>query len=199
MVRLQAPLTPDTEQGRELLERELARPEYHELNIVQRLLDALQDLFDGNLRVPDSGPLSTLAAMVVMVALLVALGLLVSRFRGQARRRSSGAVLADDGVDAATLRARAEQAMSEQRYGDAVLDGYRALARRQVERGRLDDLPGTTAREVALVLGRLTPHEAAELASGADRFDAVLYGHHDADADAARAVLALEDRLRVVV
>ena len=66
-------------------------------------------------------------------------------------------MLTDEAITAAELRARAEAALAEGRHEDALVDGFRALAVRQVERGRLDDTPGATAHEVAGVLAREYP------------------------------------------
>jgi len=76
-----------------------------------------------------------------------------------------------------------------------VVDGFRALAVRQVERGRLDDAPGTTAHEVADLLGATYPHQRQRVAGTARLFDVVLYGHRAATGEQARDVLDLDDEL----
>jgi len=92
-------------------------------------------------------------------------------------------------------RARAEAALAEGRARDAVVDGFRALTVRQVERGRLDDAPGTTAHEVAGVLGATYPDQRQRVAGSARLFDVVLYGDRPATGEQARDVLALDDEL----
>ena len=107
----------------------------------------------------DAPPLSTLAAMVIFVALVVLLGYLVSQARRTARTRDDDrAVLTEEVISADELRARAEAALAAGRHEDAVVDGYRALTTRQVERGRLADAPGATADEVAVDLAQEFPH-----------------------------------------
>ena len=69
------------------------------------------------------------------------------------------------------------------------------MAVRQVERARIDDVPGATAHELAGLLAEATPALADRLRAAADRFDLVLYGDRPATADEARAVLALDDDL----
>ena len=74
---------------------------------------------------------------------------------------ASGApVLADEAVTAAELRApgRGGAGRGAPRATPCV-DGFRALAVRQVERGRLDDAPGATAHEVADALAAAYPEQ----------------------------------------
>ena len=81
--------------------------------------------------------------MLVGLLLLGAVGWLVSRARRVQRApRERRPVLTDEHVTAAELRARAERALAEERYADALVDAFRAVAVRQVERHRIDDLPG---------------------------------------------------------
>ena len=73
-----------------------------------------------------------------------------SRAPGTPRgRRTAAAVLTEEVVTADELRARAEAALEAGRFEEAVVEGFRAVAVRQVERGRLSDTPGATAHEVA--------------------------------------------------
>ncbi len=191
------PLTPGAEEARSDLRRELLRPEYNEQNLVQRLLTWLErQLGNGLDAAADAPPLSTLAAMVILVGLVGLLGWLVSRARRTTRSRDdSRAVLTDEVISADELRARAEAALAEGRHEDAVVDGFRAVATRQVERGRLADAPGATAHEVALALGREFPHLRERVDRSGSLFDAVLYGDRSATAAQARSVLDLDDEL----
>ena len=75
------------------------------------------------------------------------------------------------------------------------MDGFRALATRQIERGRLDDQPGATAREVAARLAASYPEEGSRVAQSADLFDATMYGDRPATRDDAAGVLGLDDTL----
>jgi len=135
---------------------------------------------------------------VVFVALALTLGWLVSRARRTAHDRvERTAVLTDEVITADELRARARAALEAGRFEQAVVDGFRALAVRQVERGRLDDSPGATAHEVADVLADQHPARAAGLRAGARLFDEVLYGDRPATREQAESVLALDDGLAV--
>ncbi len=143
-------------------------------------------------------PLSTFMAMVVFVALAAAIAWLLSRARRTARdREAKQPVLTDEVVSADELRRRAEAALAAGRFEEAVVDGFRALAVRQVERGRLSDTPGATAHEVAESLAVEYPTSADGVRRGARLFDEVLYGDRPATREQAVSVLAVDDDLLV--
>ncbi|HCB05300.1 MAG TPA: hypothetical protein DEQ43_13835 [Nocardioides bacterium] len=193
------PLDPSGSEARSELRRELLRPEYHDRNLVQQILDWVNRKVSSGLDQASHAPqLSTLMAMVVFVALALVLGWLVSRARRTTRDRSEKpAVLTDEVVSADELRARARAALEAGRFEEAVVDGFRAVAVRQVERGRLADNPGATAHEVADTLAAEYPDRADRVRAGAALFDAVLYGDRPATRDQAASVLALDDDLVV--
>lgn len=200
LVRLaDPPLDPPPDEARSWLRDELLHPEYHQQNVVQQLLDWLQRRVGAGLdAAQDAPPLSTFAAMVVLVLLVLGLGWLLSRVRRTARTRDEQrAVLTDEVVTAAELRSRAEAALADGRHEDAVIDGFRALAVRQVERGRLDDAPGATAHEVAASLAAGYPEQRLRVTGCALLFEAVLYGDRPASRDQAVGLLALDDELAV--
>ena len=190
------PLTPGGDEAHDLLRRELLHPEYHEDNLVLRLLSWLSRVLDRGLDTArDAPPLTTFAAMLVALLLLAGVTWLVSRARPSRRAPSADrAVLTEEEVTADDLRARAEAAFAEERYADALVDGFRAAALRQVERARIDDLPGATAHEVAVALADAVPQRAPEVHRCADWFDLVLYGGRPASREQAHQALAL-DRL----
>jgi hypothetical protein len=191
------PLVPSPDEGRDWLRRELLHPDYHQRNLLQELLDWLERRVTSGLETArDAPPLTTFAAMVVLLGLVLALGWLLSRVRRSAGTRTADrAVLTDEVVTAHQLRSRAEAALAEGRFEDAVVDGFRALAARQVERGRLDDAPGATAHEVAAALAATFPDRRRAVTSSALLFEAVLYGGRRATADQAREVLGLDRAL----
>lgn len=198
LARQDPPLTPSGPEGRSWLREELLDPGYHDRDLLERVVDWLLRRFDEGVARGSELPLvTTVAAVVAVFALAVGVLLLVSRARRDPapRRAGHGGVLDEAGPDAATLRRRAEQAFAEGRHDDAVVFGYRALARSQVEQGALPDDPGATAHEVAVALARAVPEQAAELVRGADAFDEVLYGEHPADRDRAALVLGIAERL----
>jgi hypothetical protein len=196
--RLDPPLTPDADEARSLLRRELARPEYNAQNLVERFLNWIGRSFDRSVgAASESSPVSTLSTMVIVVALALALAWLLSRARRTSRVRPDEEPLLEAGVDAAELRRRAEAAFTREDYATAVLDGFRATAAAQVESGRITEAPGATAREMVVALAAEFPHAVSDLEVGGRLFDEVAYGHRPATAEQARAVLGLDARLVV--
>lgn len=190
------PLVPSPEDARRELRRELLHPAYQR-DWMERLLDRIDRMFNGAVGAAAGvGPLSLLAALVVFLLLVLAVIWLVTRARPAAElRRSPGPVLAEEAATASDLRLRAESALRAGRLEDAVVDGVRALTVRQVERGRIDDVPGATAREVTSRLATEYPDRRPGLEGVAQLFDAVLYGDQPATADDVTSVLTLDDDL----
>jgi cbb3-type cytochrome oxidase subunit 3 len=189
-----APLDPSPGEARSWLQRELLDPEYHQQNVVERLITWLERQIGGGLAT--AGLLSTAAAILIFLLLLGALAWLLSRVqRTRGARAATGPVLGHEVVTAAELRARAEAALADGRPEEALVDGFRALAVRQVERGRLDDSPGATAHEVALLLATEYPQHRARVGDNALLFDLVLYGDRPATPEQATGVLVLDDEL----
>ena len=105
-------------------------------------------------------------------------------------------MLPDDRPSAAELRRRAEASLARgSPRARRSSTAFRALAARQIERGRLDDQPGATAHEVAAPLAASYPEAGPRVGRTADLFDATLYGDRPATPDDAGAVLALDDTL----
>ncbi|WP_345263105.1 DUF4129 domain-containing protein [Nocardioides nanhaiensis] len=193
------PLTPTPDEARSELRRELLRPEYNDENLLDRVLRWVERRLDAALDVASSAPpLTTLAAMLVLAGLVAAAAWLVSRQRSSARQESrAGSVLGEERATAAQLRRRAEEALAQERYAEAVVEGFRALALRQVERGLVEDAPGLTAQDVARALAAEFPDRAHAVGAGARLFDEVLYGDREATLPQATEVLALDDELAV--
>jgi hypothetical protein len=191
------PLTPDGDQAHDLLRRELLHPEYHQDNLILRLVEWLQRLLERGLTAArETPPLTSFAAMLVGLLLVAALVWLVSRTRRTSRASEAArAVLTGDHATAVELRARAEEALRDGRYADALVDAFRAVALRQIERDRIDDLPGATAHEVALALAEVFPEQAGDVHRCAGLFDLVLYGGRAASREQAVEMLGLDERL----
>ena len=191
------PLDPSAEEARRLLQRELVHPDYHDENLVERLATwILRHLDRGLGAVAELPPLSTLAAMIVGLVLVAALIWLLSRASRSAHVKATVRPVLDDvSLSSAELRAQAERALSDGRYAVALVEAFRALTVRQVERGRLDDSPGATAHEVAATLGATYPALREQLDESALLFDLVRYGDRPTGRDQVLAVLALDDAL----
>lgn len=197
LVRPDPPLHPSPDDARSLLRRELLHPEYQERDLLGRIMRWADRTLDRALQAASDVPaLPALTAMAIGLLLVLGLVVLLSRVRTSARRPSRpGPVLAGDQPGADELRRRAVRALGEGRAGDALVDAFRALARRHIERGLLDDVPGATAHEVAAVLAGVHPDDSAAIEQAAGLFDLVLYGDRPASADQADLVLGLDDRL----
>jgi len=73
------PLTPGGDEAHDLLRRELVRPEYHEDNLVLRLVSWLSRVLeDGVTSAREAPPLTTIAAMLVGLLLVGGVAWLVS-------------------------------------------------------------------------------------------------------------------------
>ncbi|MCW2754154.1 MAG: integral rane protein [Marmoricola sp.] len=197
LVPLHAPLDPSPDRARSLLRTELLHPPYHQQNLIDAFMRWLNDRLSSTLQAASNAPpLGALASIVVFAILVVLVVWLLSRFRRTPRvAGEGGAVLTNEVVTAAQLRARAEAALAGGHHAEALVDGFRALTVRQIERGRLDDLPGATAHEVAAGLGSTFPQQGPRVRASADLFDLVLYGDRPAGPDQAAGVLALDDEL----
>jgi hypothetical protein len=191
------PLNPSGDEGRRLLREELLHREYHSGDLWSRVLDWLSRRFQGGVDAASGlGGLATFVALLLAAGLVLALAWALSRLRHDRRRRAERrGVLPPSHASATELRRRAEAALADGRHDQAVVDGFRAVTARQVERGRLDDQPGATAHEVAAVLATTYPDLGERVGRTADLFDATLYGHRSAGHDDATAVLALDDAL----
>ena len=197
MSTAEPPLDPSGDEARSLLRRELVHPEYHDRNLVETATSWIGRQLEGLIdKAAEAPPLSTFAAIVAFLLLGIALAWLLSRVRRAPRAAErSGPVVDDPTVTAAELRAAAERALADGRNAAALVDGFRALTVRQVERGRMEDRPGATAHEVADVLAATYPDHEAEVTGSARLFDAVRYGDRPATRDQAAEVLALDETL----
>ena len=193
------PLEPTPEEARDALRDELLRPEYDDTDLLQRIRDWLSERLSGPTRTPDPSGFAlaqSIASWVVLLVLVLVLAWLLSRARwSRSEQTARRSLFGEEVASAAELRRRAEQALADGRCSDAVVDGYRALALRQIEVGVIEDVPGATAGEVARALAAELPARGAEVLAVAHLFDEVLYGGRPADADRARGVLALDDEL----
>ncbi len=191
------PLDPSGDEGRRLLRNELLHREYHQQDVWQRLTDWLSRLFDRSVGAASGvSGVTVFVTMLIGALLLTGLLVLLSRVRRDRRQRlRPAAVLTDDRPPASELRRRAEAWLAQGRHEEAVVDGFRAITTRQIERGRIDDQPGATAHEVAARLAASYPEVGPRVGHSADLFDATLYGDRPATRDDATDVLGLDDTL----
>jgi hypothetical protein len=192
-----ATLRPDPDEARSWVETELHRAEYRQ-SLVDRFFAWLQELWDRLTSAAlGANPLSTGAAVLVLVVLVVLVGLVVSRVRREPLRAVGGeAVLLTGQVTPEEHRRAAEAALAEDDYDLAIVEAFRALAARAVQRGLVQERPGLTAHELATDLRPLFPGHAAGLDRSSALFDLVFYGDQPAAAADARSVLDLDEALR---
>jgi len=189
-------LDPTPPQARDWLRQELAGPDYRSPwldSVVRWFTDQIRRLLEGAGHLAGLSPLITVLIALVVIALLVWVLPRVRHERGVAA--SDGAVLDDVTITARHYRDQAAHAIRDGRYDDAVLDGFRAIAKDLSDRRVLKDAPGRTAHEVSLALASPFPDHADRLALAADLFDSVRYGHRRASADHAVQIQELDAEL----
>lgn len=191
------PLDPSGDEARRELRRELVRPEYYQDDIVDRLGRWLDRLISNTVDAASgSSGLATAAAILVVLLIVAAVLVLVGRARRTAAGRAvSAPALTGETITADELRARAQAALAAGDAGAALVDAFRAAAVRQVERGRIEDVPQATAHELADALVAVFPEQRDAVLNGADLFDGVLYGERPATPVQAGELLALDDLL----
>jgi len=191
-------LDPTPPEARQWLNDELHGSDYQDPwldQVIRWILDHVRMLFDGAGRLANGG-LSLVFTVIVAVIVIALLAWVLPKVRRESVvARSRGAVLDDLTITPGTYRKLAAQALADRRYDDAVLDGFRAIAKDMSDRRLLDDAPGRTAHEVSLALASPFPDHSVRLAQAANVFDAVRYGHRRATADQAGEVQRLDAEL----
>lgn len=191
------PVQPSREQARGWALRELSGREYADARpgVVER---ALLWLFDrlGQLGGSEH-PVSLLLLGVILAVLLALIGWAVYRAGGLRRtaRVPGSAVLDRPDTTAAEHRQAAERHAEAGRWGPAVLERFRAVARTLEEQAVLTPQPGRTADELARDGGLWLPDLAADLAAGARLFDDVCYGDRSVGEDAYVRLRLLDERV----
>ncbi|WP_062380342.1 DUF4129 domain-containing protein [Demequina pelophila] len=198
------PVTPDADTAREWAERELSDSAYTEAgrSWLLQILDWVGRLFDslaGGVRDATGTAGALVVALVVAGAVIVIVVLTLRTVRRSRRAAGAGAVL-DDVRSVRDLEAAADAAAARGDWRAATLDRFRALVRRLAEAGALDLTPGMTAHEAAARAGAARPGLAARLATDADAFDGLRYGHREArEADHAHVARTLAEAFGVRV
>jgi hypothetical protein len=192
-----AALDPDPDTARSWVERELSRSEYHE-SLLERVYGWLMEQWHHlQTAALNASPLSTAAAIVVITLLVVLVALVASRVRRDPAEAIGPGAGPVDGLMSADEHRRAALAALES--GDdaaALIEAFRAIAARAVQRGVLEERPGLTAHELTVGLSPFFPDHAQALAEASTMFELVFYGHLPATAADARSVLELDEALR---
>ena len=173
-----APATPGAQEAREAAEAELAKPIYHPVpDLLDRLWRWLVEHFDPTSAIPGIPPLlSGLIVLLVLVTCVVLLVVLLRRFRLVGRSRRAARRLFDDERDARALARAADAAAERGDWDAAVVGRFRAIIRSLDERGLIEDYPGMTAHEAAVLGSSALEALGEELTRAAALFDAVRYG-----------------------
>lgn len=178
IVAADAPATPGAQEAREAAEAELAKPIYHPVpDLLDRLWRWLVEHFDPTSAIPGIPPLlSGLIVLLVLVTCVVLLVVLLRRFRLVGRSRRAARRLFDDERDARALARAADAAAERGDWDAAVVERFRAIIRSLDERGLIEDYPGMTAHEAAVLGSSALEALGEELTRAAALFDAVRYG-----------------------
>jgi len=186
-------LDPSPQQARDWVTQELRGPEYQSPwleSAIRWVTDQLSSLLNAVRHLDGLAPVVSVLIAIIVFAVLAWVLPRVRREPVVASRE--GAVLEDLTITSRHYRDLAAQALRDGRPDDAVLDGFRAIAKDMSDRRVLTDAPGRTAHEAGLALGSAFPGHADRLAAAADLFDSVRYGHRLASADQAGQLLLLD-------
>ena len=192
-----AALRPEPDEARAWVERELSRPEY-EVSLLDRFTSWLNDLWQLlQANALSASSLSTGAAIVLFALLLAAVLTVAGRLRREPGRLAApDAGLGSGRTSPEDHRAAAEAALAAGDHDRVIVEAFRAVAARAVDRGVLHERVGRTAGELSTELAPAYPDHAPALRTASDAFDRVFYGHVPATQADARAVLDLEMALR---
>ena len=192
------PVLPGAAEARRWAAEELAKPEYREAapswldTLWRNFLDWLRSL-DGS-----GGDAATVPSTVIalVIAVIIAAAVLLARPRLNARARKVQDVFArETALTAVDYRNRAEAAAAAGRWGDAVVDRFRAVVRSAEDRAILDPQAGRTADEAARALSVPFGAEALRLARAAATFDGIRYGNRAAEIPDYQEMVALDATL----
>jgi hypothetical protein len=176
----------------------LAKREYRDAapswlgTLWRNFLDWLQSL-DGSQG--DAAPVPS-PVIALVIAAIIAAAIILARPRLHARSRQARDVFEREPTLGATdYRARAEAAAAAGKWGDAVVDRFRAVVRSAEDRAILDPQPGRTADEAARALSVPFNSQSGRLARAAATFDGVRYGNRAADSGDYRQMVELDTAL----
>jgi hypothetical protein len=198
--RLDVPLVPDAPGARDLLQRELSKPEYQTAQ--PSLWDIISKAFwdwVNSLRVPGDGPFTGLFPIIAMTVVVVGIVIAfivwgVPRINRRSTRQLDLFGERDDRT-ADQLRRDARTAAGAGDWTVALQELYRAIARGLSERTIVVVSPGTTAHGFATRAAAAFPAEGRALEWAADVFDAVRYLAATGTEEQYRELEALDARL----
>jgi len=200
-----APLDPERDEARRLLEQELAKSRYQQReaaetpqwlrDFYQWLQDLLGSLGDQG-TVPGWVALLVIVGVAVIVVAFLVFGVPRLRVRSRISRAGDELFEADDVRDAAAMRRDADAAARAGRWGEAMAERFRAIARSLHERTLVTTVPGSTAHDVARRAAAPLPEHALALEVAAHEFDAVRYLGDPGDRDRYERIAALDNAVQ---
>ncbi|MGV8881884.1 MAG: DUF4129 domain-containing protein [Rhodoglobus sp.] len=197
------PVEPDSDEAREWLLEELAKPPYQAAKptLFDQIAKAIQDWL-GSLRIGETqGPPAVgMGVLLVVIAVAIIAAILIFGIPRLNRRSTVAGSLfgEDDARSADTMRRDAEAAAARGDYSAAIAEMFRSIARGLAERTILSTLPGTTALGFATTAGSMFPVHADRLTTAARAFDDVRYLGRAGTAEQFEQVASLEADLRSV-
>jgi hypothetical protein len=165
---------------------------------VARLLERLADTVQRVLTLGQGGGGGISWGFVLAVVLLLAaIGLVVWRVGLPRWRRRYGGATVDLEAEkpAADYRSTAAAAAEVGDWTNAVRDRFRAVVRELEIRTILDVRPARTAWEAAFSAAKELPDCRDQLRTGAESFNAVVYGDRPADQQTYAAMVALDEQV----
>ena len=188
-------LFPDPDTAHDWLRRELSRSEYQE-SLSERFSRWFNNLIDDLAAATQGHGLSPAAALVLLALLAGGIALVLSRLRANpAPVGASAAVFTEARQTADEHRRRANTALQQGEWGEAVVEAVRALAAGLVERGLMPEQSGVTVHEISTRAAELFPREVLRVEALSFVFDETRYGDRPADERQAREGVELEREL----
>lgn len=172
----------------------LARQELSEVSFWQRLFNAFLDFFSTSAKAVPGGWFG-----LIVLAVLAVLGVAVVIFwvrPSRTRRADARALLSGQARSAQEHRKEAQRLAQAGEFGQAIVEGVRAIAVELEERDILSPRPGRTADELAREAGRALPLLADELRLVSRLFDDVLYGGRIGTEEGYRRVSRTDEAVR---
>lgn len=152
----------------------MARHELDKVSIWARILHDIEQLFSASASAVPGGWFGLIVLGVIVVVLVI---VALSWARPAAGRRlRARPVLGDKARTAQDYRQAAARYAAAGDYGQAIVDGVRAVAAELEERKILSPRPGRTANELSVEAGAELPVLATELRAVTRLFDDVRYG-----------------------
>ena len=198
------PPSAGAEEIREGAEEILRRPEFQPppRSLYQQALDKVGELLGEAIDAVVGGTSGAILAWLLLAAVVVALGYLVTRGvqSGRRRRGSSSApeieIDGDIGRPVAAWDVEATRLEGEGRWREALRCRYRSLIAALAGAGVVEEVPGRTAGEYRTLVRRVRPQVDESFAGATDLFERAWYGDLPTGPDESSDFRGLAERVR---